>query len=587
MRPIEILSIIVAPAVLLSAHAWAGQQPSQSTSLGGVVTDAKNAQPVSRVVVTAVAVVGTEHSTETDRSGVFTFTNLPPGRYALRFAKPGFVQAEYSHQTFATAAVDDQRLRELKVQLVPTATITGRVFDNNRQPVEGAAVVAVTPTYVNGRRVLLPKDAFTTKYLSPMGVEPPKQPVGAVTNDRGEYRLFDLEPGSYYVAILRLGAEARSFGTGADQSRAIAATYYPGVSDPAQAIALRVDAGADLTGIDLRMERRELHTFRFTVKSPTSPPYDCSIVQPLFQRMKSFVLVQHTPDLDVVHFVSNQERRDFRQIAEDSWVSPELPRGSYDLFFDSCAYAIFGLVGRLRVELPDRDIDAGTLVVSPSMRVDGHMQRSKAPSVSLDRIKVRLRPLDLRSVDFSMVPNSVKDVAVGEDGRFAFTFHYDDTYDAIGTVANGHYQLDLAGLPPDVYVASIQYGGREVRDSGILIEGEPSGVIEVILEEPGGALQGTVEAAQNKPASNSHVVLIPITNDRITSNRFKITTTDQTGSFTMRGIAPGEYRVLAVDKLQGEAFRSQEFLDAFETRATPLTVKAGSVANLTLPLVSR
>jgi hypothetical protein len=166
-------------------------------------------------------------------------------------------------------------------------------------------------------------------------------------------------------------------------------------------------------------------------------------------------------------------------------------------------------------------------------------------------------------------------------------FRYDDTYDAIGTVPNGHYQLDLVGLPSEVYVASIRYGGREARDSGILIEGTASSGLEVILEEPGGTLQGIVEFAQNKPASNSHVVLIPITNYRITSNRFRTTTTDQTGTFTLRGIAPGEYRVLAVDKVQSEEFRSREFLDAFEMRATRITVETGSAMNLTLPLVSR
>ncbi len=587
MRTATTILLIVAPAVLTLAHPGAPQEPSADTSFAGVVTNAKSHEPLSRVVVTAAVGAGPEQSTETDQNGTFAFTRLPPGLYSMRFAKPGFAPAQYSLQALGIATVDDKRLRELKIPLMPTATITGRVFDADRQPVEGAAVVAVAPTYVNGRRVLLPKGAFTTKFLLPIGLESPKQPVGAVTNEGGEYRLFDVEPGTYYVAIVRLGADSRTFGTGADQSRAATSTYYPGVTDPAQAIALQLEGGSDLTGIDLHMERPELHTFRFTVNSPTGPPYDCSIVPALFRGSKSLVLVQHTAGLDIVQSVSNQENTDFKQTAEDSWVSPGLPAGSYELFFDSCAFGISALVGRLRVELRDQDFDAGTLVVSPSVRVDGYLQRSKAPSASVDGIRVRLRPLDLRSVAAPMVPNGAKDVTVSADGRFAFVFRYDDAYNAIGTVANGNYQLDFAGLPPDAYVASIRYGGREIRDSGISIEGEPASAIEVIIEEPGGTLQGTVEAADNKPAPNSQAVLIPVTTDRVTSNRFKTAQADQNGTFTMRGIAPGEYRVLAVDTLQGEEFRSQEFLDAFETRATHLTVEAGSFANLTLPLVSR
>ena len=219
--------------------------------------------------------------------------------------------------------------------------------------------------------------------------------------------------------------------------------------------------------------------------------------------------------------------------------------------------------------------------VSELLRVGGR-------SVVVQRVRVRLRPLDLRSASPAMTPNPISgSAAVNDDGVFSITSVLSGQDNAVGNVAPGSYQVDVAGLPPDVYVASVRYAAREVRDSGFQVDGEPSGPLEITLAEPGGRVDGVVLGRDEKPAPHSIVVLLPAVTDRQQSDLFRATSADQKGAFTVRGIPPGRYGMLALTDIESGVIRSSDFLREFEPRTEKVTISEGSSIKVNLRLISR
>jgi hypothetical protein len=117
----------------------------------------------------------------TDQNGRFLFEGIDPGRYRVDVQKAGFAPL-----MGAAAPVDvgsGQRNESLEVLLQRGAVITGRVFDAEGQPLAEAQVLALRrpPGALASIRRLIPGGPMTQ------------------TNDLGEFRLFSLPPGEYYL----------------------------------------------------------------------------------------------------------------------------------------------------------------------------------------------------------------------------------------------------------------------------------------------------------------------------------------------------------------------------------------------------
>jgi Carboxypeptidase regulatory-like domain len=115
---------------------------------------------------------------------------------------------------------------------MPLAVISGRVTDDAGVPVVEASVRA--QQYRGGRWV----GAAT-----------------ATTNDLGVYRLYGLQPGSYYVSAgPDLSSGNAEFVTG-ESATDYATTFYPQARDAASGMAVTLDAGYTATGIDIQLAK--------------------------------------------------------------------------------------------------------------------------------------------------------------------------------------------------------------------------------------------------------------------------------------------------------------------------------------------
>src|SRR5206468_3397974 len=117
----------------------------------------------------------------------FLFENVSPGNYRLiATSEGGYVPAEYGQcsptgQGIGFEIAAGQKMTGIQLAMAPTGSISGRVYDRDGDPLENAQVMALRPVYKNGRRTLTIVQAVAT-------------------DDRGEYRLFWLAPGRYYVS---------------------------------------------------------------------------------------------------------------------------------------------------------------------------------------------------------------------------------------------------------------------------------------------------------------------------------------------------------------------------------------------------
>src|SRR5207249_5473792 len=82
---------------------------------------------------------------------------------------------------------------------------------------------------------------------------------GGSTNDLGEYRIFGLAPGRYYVSATYRGgmmmemAVDRSAGQQPEED--YVPTYYPGTTDAASAATVEATPGAQVRGIDFTLSK--------------------------------------------------------------------------------------------------------------------------------------------------------------------------------------------------------------------------------------------------------------------------------------------------------------------------------------------
>src|SRR5262249_32847389 len=174
----------------------------------------------------------------TDRSGVYELSELPAGRYQLTATKGSFVQLQYGQtRPFEPGkpleVVDGQTIERVDFGLPRGAVITGRVVDEFGEPMSDVTVWVSRYQFIQGRRQLVPAGRFGS------------------TNDIGEYRIYGLPPGQFYLsAALRPNTPFDATTTTSDRT-GYAATYYPGTANPAEAQRLNIELGQVHSGIDV------------------------------------------------------------------------------------------------------------------------------------------------------------------------------------------------------------------------------------------------------------------------------------------------------------------------------------------------
>jgi len=527
---------------LLFGVAALGQEGAQKPKLAtieGLVTRIGTNEPMPDVRIAATPESGgAPRNATTNAQGKFTIADLPPGRYGLSASRTLFVRPRRDTGALNVTLTPGQHLRDVVIHLAPTAVIAGRIVDSNGEPLRGVRVEAVRYQYRDGSRILTPAGQ-------------------AQSNDRGEYRIFNLPPGAYYVRASRPPNAFES---------APAFLYYPGVTDAQDAIPVTAASGAEafadftVTPIATFSVRLRI-TGALTYSRPPSAQF--------------FVMRQALSVPEIVSFQAES-------LGDGAYRIPALTPGRYEIFarlrpsVDATPLVLQS--GRIAINIGDEDLDAGVVQVRPDAAVSGRFAAAAPLPAAVDptKVSVVLRPMPGLPAALGASSRNAGG-ALTEDGAFT-----------IPNVAPGRFRVDVSGLPPGVYLTSARHGGREVLDSGLTVEGDSQGTLELLLGGPEsvGAVEGVVRGRDNQPVPDCVVAVVPAPARRANPAAFKSTTTDQSGLFSIRGLLPGEYTVLAWEDLEPGAHQDPEILKAFESRGVKVTVERGRLSVVDVRVVS-
>ena len=512
----------------------APETPQEPGSLEGSVVSAATGEPVKKAVVMLMRVdqiAGPQvpFSASTDAAGRYTFRDIPPGNYRLIAERAGFVRVSYGARTImrpgATLNIrPGQKVTGIDFKLTPQGVITGRVLDEDGEPVMNVSVQALRYAYMQGRRRLLPAGQ-------------------SMTNDLGEYRIHSLAPGKYFLsAIYRATSGYLGAVISAEPDEGYAPTYYPGTNDPASAVPLEVIAGNPQRGTDIRLLKTRTMRIRGRVVSSFGSGATRQMGVTIMHRDSAFLGLER-------NFAGVQPDGRF----ELRGVIP----GSYLLvanYWDGSK----GYFARQPIEVGNANIDGVTLTVEPGIEISGKIRMEGGAPGGFENLHVSLQPRDFSPM-FGGGGGPVK-----EDGSF--------TLQNLGPEI---YTFNVFGPMQDAYLKSVRLGDQDVLASGLDLTGGASGTLDAVLSPNGGQVEGSVTNAKGEAVAGATVALVPDSARAGQLQLYKSASTDQYGHFQLRGIAPGEYKLYAWEEVDFGAWQDPEFLKPFEGKAESLTIREG------------
>jgi hypothetical protein len=525
--------------------------------VGGLVEKLADSQPVKGASVQLLSLEDHSRSqtVTTDIGGRFELQGVNAGRYRLRVSHDGLLTQEYGARKPGEAGATltlrpGQALRDLVFRMVPSAVIAGRVINEDGDALPWARVTALREVYSEGKRRLAPE---TT---SP-------------TNDLGEYRLFGLQPGRYFIsADYQPGRHSCADGLdatndvslsnftaagGGGEGRRTSAnspgpetgyvpTFYPNSVDAAKAVAVTVKAGEEITSIEIAVSPTAAYTVRGRVLNMVSRRGGAGVALTLAPRStgQSFGLPGRNFNVDG---------------PEGSFAITNVLPGPYVLlaqWFDGGTH--YQAVQNL--DVGNADQSGVNLFIAPGSAVRGHITWDGPPSLARDSLLVFLREMDVEAAAGAVARTQ-------PDGSFTVNGVYDGTY-----------RVMLAGQSQDAYLEAVRYGVADGLTDGITVRRGADAMLEVTLSSKAARLQGAVLDSDNLAAVGVWVVLVPNEPHRSEMQLYKAATTDQNGHYLLRGVAPGDYKLFSWEDVDQNAWQDPEFLRGFEDRGEKVSVEA-------------
>ena len=473
----------------------------------------------------------------TDVDGKYEFKDLPAGRYNLNASKGGYVSVSWGQQQpnepgKPLDVLDGQTIERVDLTLPRGSVITGRIVDEFGEPLSNVSVAAVRSEVVNGERRMVP--------------------VGrtAATDDLGEFRIYGVAPGQYYVR-----ATWRRFGPVTDPNNpdrtGYPVTYFPGTADIANAQRFSIAVGQSVTDLAMAMSPQKTAVVSGTVVDADGRPIGAMM-------------------LNVIHTDGNSSTSFGTSIRGDGSFSFVLSPGNYMLRTMTNGTNRRD-IGATTVTVGSEDIKDIRIVVAPPPTITGRVVVDPAQAPSLPG-----------SLMLTAVPMTPTPMPGNSPARLADDFSFE-----LSVPITGRVRLVMTNLPPSWTIGHVRVNSIDVIDDGIDVKPNDNITgVEVELTNKLTSVSGTVSTSGGDAAKNYTVVFFPQDTKRWTpgSRYLRSARPDQDGRFKISGLPPGDYNVVAVDRLEPGQNTDPEYLERISSRASRFTLMDGETKTLDLKL---
>lgn len=467
----------------------------------------------------------------TSEDGHFEFSALPSGKYSLQGAKRGFITAAYEqHEQFSTAIVTgpDTTTDGLLLRLTPMALISGHVTDENGEPVRLAHVTL----YLEDHRA---------------GMNRVNRIANSITDDLGYFDFSMLRPGSYFVSVsakpwYAINASTAlqpktqtSSATASVLDVAYQTTYYGGVTEAENATPIPLNGG-DHPEINVQLNPVPALHILVRAERPRGEAGENAVAfrAPMLQKQVFDSLEGVQPGMIV-------------PVEPGVFEMTGVPPGQYNVRLREGSSGDVEQLKNMNLTSDGQELDTSHGEPLSSLKITVNIQGdSKPPKQLFLRLQdQRHRIVAARNVD--------------PTGEVKFE-----------GIAPGKYTI-LSNSPEMAYAVSrTTLDGTESQGHTVNIS--PGSSPELIAWLVGGVVkvEGVVKKA-GKPVAGVMVVLIPKDPEEHLEY-FRRDQSDLDGTFTVAGVIPGTYTIVAVEDAWGFEWLKPGVLARYAEHGQELTI---------------
>ena len=524
--------------------------PEKGTAMirGAVVSD--DGSPVRRAEVFAQMMNGPQrYFGVADENGRFVVPDLPAGRYRLSASKlgylfPGMAGSPVPREVQVEVA-DRQVVEKIELRLSKGAVITGRIVDDLGDPAVNVQIQALRFAYRDGVRQLTPAQGAGSS--------------GGSTDDLGQFRLYGLVPGDYFIsATPRTGGMMRE----ATREQAPARTFFPGTQDVVEARRVRAVAGKETGPIGFALGTTRVARVRGVAYGSSGTPLTGQVS-----------IAQQDPigggGWGTGHPLRPDGTFEFNSVAPGMYVVTARDTDGFS--------ALPNEQGSIRITVAGVDLEGLTIFAGKEATLRGRVVTDDGSPLppGLQRARIQSESADPSE---QYVGGQMRDAVLNDDGTFELKGLF------------GHRRLRI-GPMQDWRIRATLVNGEDVTDTGIEFgSGQVIEDAQIIMSRKATRLLGAITDRSGQPVPRATVVLFA-EDERLWRPRSRYIqsgTTNEKGRYGVFGAPPSDlYLAVAVTGLEEGQWADPEFLRAVKDLGTRVRLADGETRTVDLKVLER